>query len=91
MNTEQVKILSVNEEVTAWVRTITLEKDGEEILVTLRWDETEGLNYTFWNDEDEERLFPDEFEGDIAFLLDELTADFTAEEGESEERVKHLV
>lgn len=79
--TDGVKILSVNEEVTAWERSIVVEKDGKEMLITLRWDEREGLDYTFWNDEDEGELFPDEFEGDIAFLLDEWTADFN-EEGE---------
>lgn len=85
MNTtqeDQVKVLSVREEITGWERFISIQK-GEKVLdIRLVWNEEEGVNAYFSSDEEENELFPDEFEGDIAFLLDELTAYFNKEKGE---------
>jgi hypothetical protein len=44
-----ITIKEVSQEVTAWTRNISFEREGEKHLVTLYWDLNEGYDLVFKN------------------------------------------
>lgn len=71
-----IKIKTMSKEVTAWIKEITFEREGETHLVTLYWNINDGYDLVFKNSS----LFKPSWVfteykllGELEELLDEMT------------------